>query len=105
MTWLEDSIYVVFAVFIALIMLFLAKWLFDAISGLMGRGHYRVTWKDMIIMIVILLVVIGSLWEISQFAWEYGIKSQDPVHKIIVLVALTSGLLVSLLEWYRRRRR
>jgi len=104
MTWLEDSIYVMFAVFIVLIILFIAKVLVDAISGLMGRGHYHVTWKDMIILIVILLVSIASLWEISQFAWEYGIKSQDPVHKITVLAALTGGLLVVILEWYRRRR-
>jgi hypothetical protein len=105
MTWLEDSIYVVFAVFIALIVLFLAKALFDAISGLMGGGRYHVTWKDMIFLIVILLVAMVSLWGISRFAWEYGIESQDPVHKIIVLVALTCGILVSVLEWYRRRRR
>lgn len=69
MTWLDDSIHVVFAVFIVLIMLLLAKWLFDATSGLMGRGHHRVTWKNMIIVIVVSLVVMDSLWEISQPAW------------------------------------
>lgn len=103
MTWLDDSIYVMLAAFLIPMILLVAKWLLDSMSRL-GRGLRRITLSNVAFMAVILLLVFSSLWEISQFAWYYGIEGQDPFLKVVVLVALAFGLLVTLLGVYRSRR-
>jgi len=104
MTWLDDSIYVMLGAFLVLMALLIAKWLWDAMSGL-AKGRYRVTLRDTALLVVLAVAVFASLWEIYEFALHYGIETQEPFLKAVVLAALASGLLFTALEWYRRRKR
>jgi len=104
MTWLDGSIYVMLGAFLVLMALLIAKWLWDTMSGL-AKGRYRVTLRNMALLVILAVVVFASLWEIYEFALHYGIETQEPFLKIVVLAALASGLLFTALELYRRRKR